>query len=35
MIPVRTYVVEIKDGKVIIDFDQPAIACANRIAANA
>ena len=34
MIPVRTYAVEIKDGKVMIDLDQPAIACAKKIAAN-
>ncbi|WP_332712763.1 non-heme iron oxygenase ferredoxin subunit [Pelagibacterium mangrovi] len=34
MIPVRTYAVEIRNGKVMIDLDQAAIACANKIAAN-
>lgn len=34
-IPVRTYAVEIRDGKVMIDPDRPAIACPKRDAANA
>ena len=35
MVPVRTYGVEIADGKVFIDLDQPAIACANKVASAA
>lgn len=35
MVPVRTYAVEIADGKVTIDPDQPAIACANKMTTTA
>ena len=33
MIPVRTYAVKVVDGKVLVDFDKPAITCANKVSA--
>lgn len=35
MVPVRTYAVELVDGAVIVDFDQAAVACANKVRAEA